>query len=107
MSYPAQRIGGRRNLDAGSLQALDHAVPARGVGEGAVDENDRKGVIACCLRHEGSFPSVGFDVYDRLGKGVSGFLGKFVARRPRATASGAVPQAPNLFLKTAKDSGVI
>jgi hypothetical protein len=41
----AQRIRGRRHLEPGGLQALDDAVPARGVGEGAVDENDGEGAV--------------------------------------------------------------
>jgi hypothetical protein len=49
MSDPAQRVGGRGNLDVGGLQALDYARPARGIREGAVDEDDREGVVTCCL----------------------------------------------------------
>ena len=36
----AQRIRGSRHPEPGGLEALDDAVPARRVGEGAVDEDD-------------------------------------------------------------------
>jgi NAD(P)-dependent dehydrogenase (short-subunit alcohol dehydrogenase family) len=37
-------------MDSGGLQALDDAVPARSVGEGAVDESDgERGVLGGCL----------------------------------------------------------
>jgi starch synthase len=49
------------NLDAIGLEALDHAVPARRVGERAVDENDREGVVTRCLRHERLLSLVGAD----------------------------------------------
>ncbi|HEX5500022.1 MAG TPA: hypothetical protein VFX03_12380 [Thermomicrobiales bacterium] len=39
----AQWIGRRDYIDAGSLQALDDAVPTRAIGEGAVDEDDGEG----------------------------------------------------------------
>ena len=39
MRDAAQRIRGCCHLHDRSLQAFDHAVPARSVGEGAVDEN--------------------------------------------------------------------
>ena len=48
----AQRIRRRLDLHALRLQSLDHAVPARGVGEGAMHEDDgrRAGAVGC-LRH--------------------------------------------------------
>jgi hypothetical protein len=50
MSDAAQRNRGSRHLDSGGLQALDDAVPARSVGEGAVDENDgERGILGGCL----------------------------------------------------------
>ena len=55
MRDPAQRIRGRRHLHPGVLQTLDHAVPARGVGEGAVDENDGEGAWAFVSVMERSF----------------------------------------------------
>ena len=44
----AQRIRRRGHLDTRALEALDDAVPARRVGEGAVDEHDGdRGVGGC------------------------------------------------------------
>jgi hypothetical protein len=39
----SQRVGGGDHVVAGALEGLDDLVPARGLGEGAVDENDRGG----------------------------------------------------------------
>ena len=52
----AQGIRCRSHLDTGRLEALDDAVPARRVGEGAVDEHDgERGMIGGCLGHDSSF----------------------------------------------------
>jgi hypothetical protein len=49
---PAQRIRRGRDLHALSLQSLDHAVPARRIGERAVHQHDgRRASGAGCLRH--------------------------------------------------------
>jgi hypothetical protein len=42
MSDAAERVRGRRYLHVRGQEALDHAVPARSVREGAVDEDDRE-----------------------------------------------------------------
>ena len=39
----AQRVGGGDDVVTGVFQLADDAVPARGLGEGAVDEDDRGG----------------------------------------------------------------
>ena len=46
---PRKGFGGRGHLDAGRLEALDDAVPARRVGEGAVDEDDGERGVGGCL----------------------------------------------------------
>jgi hypothetical protein len=38
---PSQRVGGGDHTVTRVLQALDHVIPARRLGEGTVDENDR------------------------------------------------------------------
>jgi hypothetical protein len=51
----AQRVRGRGHLDPGRLEALDDAVPAGGVGEGAVDEHHgERAMVGGCRWHETS-----------------------------------------------------
>ena len=70
----AQRVRRRGHLDAGRLEALDDAVPAGGVGEGAVDEHDgERAMVGGCRCHEHLL--AGVDLEDGVGKGVGGFLG--------------------------------
>ena len=47
----AQRVGGGDHLDSVGLEALDDAVPAGAVGEGAVDEHDGERSSGCWLGH--------------------------------------------------------
>ena len=43
---PRSGFGGAVTCEPGGLQALDHAVPARAVGEGAVHEDDGGTVVS-------------------------------------------------------------
>ena len=64
----AQGIRHRGHLAAGRREESADAVPARRVGEGAVDEDDGQRGVEGCLGQERSFLSV--DVDDRLGGGL-------------------------------------